>query len=168
MHTDQLLHAGTTELALGSYYEVYRELGYGFLESPYTNSMAVELGLRGATVRREVPTQIIYKGVQVGHYRFDLLVNDKVIVEVKAQTALTAADEIQVLNYLKASNIEVALLLNFGPKPEVKRLVFANSRKHHLEYARDLPRAPRAPCEPAPLRAVLVCSSPREVLSGLI
>jgi len=129
MHTPKLLHAATTDLVLGSYFEVYGDLGYGFLESPYANAMAVELGLRGAQVRREVPARIRYKSVLVGSYRFDLLVNNKVIVEVKAQASLGAADEQQLLNYLKASEYEVGLLLNFGPRQEFKRFVYANHRK---------------------------------------
>ncbi len=131
MPNHKLLHAETTDLALGSYFEVYRDMGYGFLEAPYANAMAVELGLRGAQVRREVPARINYKGVLVGSYRFDLLVNNKVIIEVKAQIALGAADEHQLLNYLKASEFEVGILLDFGPKHEYKRYVYANSRKIH-------------------------------------
>jgi len=129
MPLQRLLHAETTERANDSFYEVYRTLGYGFLESPYANALAVECGLRGCTVRREVPTRIVYKGVVVGTYRFDILLDRKVIVEVKSQKALGSADEHQLLNYLRATDIEVGLLYNFGPKPEHRRYLLTNDRK---------------------------------------
>jgi len=124
-----LLHGDISEKILGSFFQVYGDLGYGFLESPYKNALAIELTSRGLTVSREVPVEIHYRGLPVGSYRFDLLVAQCVLVEVKANNALFEADERQLLNYLRATNIEVGLLLNFGPKPSYKRLVYSNARK---------------------------------------
>ena len=118
-----------THEVIGGFYCVYNDLGYGFLERPYVNALTVELAFRGLKVEREVPFEIIYRGVNVGVYRADLLVESKVIVEVKASKDLSGSDEPQVINYLKASCIEVALLLHFGPKARYRRLVYSNSRK---------------------------------------
>lgn len=118
-----------THEVIGGFYSVYNQLGYGFLEKPYANALAVELDFRGLKVEREVPFEIFYRGVNVGAYRADLLVEERVIVEVKASKDLSGSDEPQVINYLKASPIEVALLLHFGPKARYRRLVYSNSRK---------------------------------------
>ena len=91
--------------------------------------MAVELEFRGLRVRREVPTEVVYRGVSVGRFRLDLVVEEQLIVEVKAARTLVEADERQLLNYLKATKFEVGLLLNFGPEPKFRRLVYANDRK---------------------------------------
>ena len=118
------LHSGElTQKIIGAFYEVYNTLGYGFLEAPYANALDLELRLRGMQVDREVPTDIHYKGHVVGRYRYDMLVNHEVIVEVKAQRALSVADEKQLLNYLKATEIKVGLLMNFGPEAKFVRKV---------------------------------------------
>ena len=124
-----LLHAPITDQILGGCYSLYRALGYGFLETVYKNGLVVELGRRGLVVRREVPVEVFYLGVSIGFYRIDLLVNEKVIVEVKAQHSLTVVDEKQLSNYLKATNLEVGLLFNFGPEPKFERIVYSNDRK---------------------------------------
>ena len=129
MSSGKLLHAEITDPIIGSYHTVYRVHGYGFLETVYANSMAVELARRGLRVKREVPVEISYLGVPVGAYRIDLLVNGKIIVEVKAQKQLTVTDERQLSNYLKATDLEVGLLLNFGPEPNFQRIVYSNARK---------------------------------------
>jgi GxxExxY protein len=124
-----LLHATITEQILGAFFQVYRILGFGFLEAIYANALAVELGRRGLAIRREVPVEVHYEGVSVGTYRFDILVAGVVLIEIKASKALCEADERQLLNYLKASKTEVGLLLNFGPSPTHKRLVYSSVRK---------------------------------------
>lgn len=120
-----MLHKDITEQVLGAYYSVYKEHGYGYLESVYSRSLQVEMQSRGMMVQREVTADVLYKGVNVGVYRADLIVAGKVLLEVKANHALSAADERQVLNYLKSLKLEVALLLNFGPKPEFRRLILS-------------------------------------------
>jgi GxxExxY protein len=124
-----LLYRELTDEIIGGCYTVYRALGHGFVENVYKNALAVELGRRGLIVKREVPVEICYLGVPVGTYRIDLLVNDLIIVETKAQHALTIVDEKQLSNYLKATTLEVGLLFNFGPEPKVNRIVHSNDRK---------------------------------------
>jgi GxxExxY protein len=121
-----VLHEPITNKILGSFFEIYRVRGFGFLENVYTNSLAVELGLRGLEVRREIPVQVHWKGELVGTYRMDLLVENKVLVEVKSCDRLVEAHYRQLLNYLKATGLEVGLLLNFGPDPQFVRRVFTN------------------------------------------
>lgn len=133
MAINTLLQANVTDKIIGSFFEVYRELGYGFLESVYANAMAIELGRRNQAVRREVPVQVYYAGVAVGTFCFDMLVEEVVLVEVKSTEQMSDADERQLLNYLRASSIEVGLLLHFGPEPKYKRLVYSNSRKQRIE-----------------------------------
>jgi GxxExxY protein len=133
-----LLASDVTERIIGAFFEVYRDLGYGFLESVYTNAVAVELGRSGMAVSREAPVEVVYCGVPVGHFRLDMVVENTVIVEVKASKALTDGDERQLLNYLRATDFEVGLLLHFGPTPRFRRLVYANRRKRprRVQYPR--------------------------------
>lgn len=123
-----LLHADITAPILDSFRYLYKEWGYGFLESPYRRGLVIELTLRGLSVQEEVPYDIVHRGVVVGHYRADLVVENRVLVEVKATRALTTADERRLLNYLKASKIEVGLLLHFGPVPKVVRRLLTHDR----------------------------------------
>lgn len=129
-----MLHEPITNSILGAFFEIYRARGYGLLESVYSNSLAVELGIRGLNVRREVPSEVHWKGVSVGAYRIDLLVDGKVLVEVKTVERLADAHSRQMMNYLKATGLEVGLLLNFGPDPQFVRR--ANS-KHSSRSLRD-------------------------------
>lgn len=108
---------------------MYNELGYGFLETVYRGALAVELSSRGRTVQREVATSVWYRGTEVGHYRADLVVDDKVIIETKASEAITDADRKQLLNYLRCTHHEVGLLLHFGPKAAFHRFVYSNALK---------------------------------------
>jgi GxxExxY protein len=124
-----LIHGDVTDDILGSYFGVYHGLGYGFQEPVYSNVLAIELGLRGRKVAREAPAEILWKGHSVGTYRIDLLVDDCVIVEVKSCAKLVVEHERQLMNYLRATNIEVGMLLNFGPEKSYRRLVYSNSRK---------------------------------------
>ena len=122
-------HAELTEAVINVFYHVYNTLGYGFLEKVYRNAMIVELQKRGHQVQQNVEIAIRYEGVVVGEYYAELIVDSLVLLELKAAEKIAPEHEAQILNYLKATNIEVGLILNFGPKPEIKRKVFDNSRK---------------------------------------
>lgn len=103
--------------------------GYGFLEKIYENAMTIEFRREGIPAVAQSPIKVLYKNELVGEYYADILVDDMVIVEIKATRTLALEHEAQLLNYLKATDIEVGLLLNFGPKPQIKRKVFDNNRK---------------------------------------
>ena len=124
-----ILHKELTGSILKLFYEVYNELGYGFLEKVYQNALYNELKNNGFDVESQKQIKVYYKNVEVGEYYADLIVNDKLILELKATEVITEAHEFQLLNYLKSTNIEVGLLLNFGKKPEFCRKVFQNYRK---------------------------------------
>ncbi len=124
-----LKHEELTEQIIRAFYTVYHTLGYGFLEKVYENALAIELRKMGLTAVQQAPITVFYAGTVVGEYYADLLVSDAVIVEIKAARALAAEHEAQLLNYLKATTYEVGLLLNFGPKPEIRRKVYDNERK---------------------------------------
>ena len=124
-----ILHKELTGSILKLFYEVYNELGYGFLEKVYQNALYNELKNNGFDVESQKQIKVYYKNVEVGEYYADLIVNDKVILELKATESITEAHEFQLLNYLKSTNIEVGLLLNFGKKPEFCRKVFQNYKK---------------------------------------
>lgn len=117
-------HHETTRSIIGAAYEVHRELGAGFLEKVYQTALIRELASRGLRARSQAEIAVHYKGQPVGMYYADILVDDKVICEIKATAALTSADEAQLLHYLKATGVKVGLLLNFGSqRVQVKRLV---------------------------------------------
>jgi GxxExxY protein len=122
-------HSDLTEQIIGAFYTVYSSLGYGFLENVYVKALIVELKKRGMNPRDELPIHVYYDGQLIGEYFADLVVNDLVILEIKAAKSLVVEHEAQLLNYLKATPYEVGLLLNFGPKPETKRRSFDNNRK---------------------------------------
>ena len=132
-------HGDVTDLVLKAFYRVYGMLGYGFLEKVYRNSLAVELRRMKLDVVQEPRIEVHYEGEVVGEYYADLLVADAVLVEVKSVPRLLEEHEAQLLNYLKATPYEVGLLLNFGPKPEVRRKVFDNSRKGSLHWLKEQP-----------------------------
>lgn len=114
---------------VGIFYSVYNELGYGFLEGVYEEAPAIGLAEAGLSARQQVATPIWFHGQTIGEYKADIVVNNLVLLELKAAKALDASHEAQILNYLRATDIEVGLLLNFGPKPHFKRFVFENNRK---------------------------------------
>ncbi|HEX9200345.1 MAG TPA: GxxExxY protein [Acidobacteriaceae bacterium] len=122
-------HDDLTQKIIGVFYEVYNELGYGFLETVYREAMRLALIQAALHAAAEVPIQVRFRGELVGIFRADLIVNDTVLIELKACEALAREHESQTLNYLRATNIEVALLMNFGPTPRFKRLVMDNERK---------------------------------------
>jgi len=130
----QAKHKDITELIIKAFYTVYNTLGYGFLEKVYENAMVIELRKLGLSVVPQAPITVYYDDQPVGDYNTDLLVEDAVIVELKATRALASENEAQLLNYLKATVYEVGLLLNFGLKPQVKRKVYDNERKGDLSW----------------------------------
>jgi GxxExxY protein len=111
------------------FYSVYNELGRGFLEATYEEALIICLREAGLSVAQQVATPIWFHGHKIGEYKADLVVENSVLIELKAARALDPAHEAQVLHYLRATDLEVALLLNFGPKPSFRRLVFDNERK---------------------------------------
>jgi GxxExxY protein len=122
-------HKELTDKIIKIFYRVYSKLGYGFLEKIYESAIAIELENENISAVRQAPIQVFYDQKLIGEYFADILVENKVIVEIKASRQLVEENEAQLLNYLKATKMEVGLLLNFGPKPEVKRKAFDNARK---------------------------------------
>jgi len=131
MNADQrrFKHENVTHRIIGAFFDVYNELGYGFLESVYQEAMAIALESGGLRVDQEFGLQARFRGQVVGVFKADLLINGCVIVELKALKELNSTHEAQALNYLRAGVVEVALLLNFGPQPQIRRLAFSNDRK---------------------------------------
>ncbi len=122
-------HKELTEDIIKIFYKVYNTLGYGFLEKIYENSMMIEFRKAGISAESQSPIKVIYEGEIVGEHAADIIVDNKVIIELKAAKKIAVDHHAQLLNYLKATDIEVGLLLNFGPKPEISRKVFDNFRK---------------------------------------
>jgi GxxExxY protein len=133
----KLLHSELTETILGVYYDVYNEIGHGFLESVYNNCMFLALAKVGMSVRREAPVPVYFRGQDVGQFKADLVIDNSVLIELKAVQNLDRSHEAQVMNYLRATELEVGLLLNFGsPRPQFRRIVFENSNKKIRVYPR--------------------------------
>ena len=124
-------HNEITNKIIGAFYTVYNSLGYGFLEKVYQNALAIELQKSGLQVTTQFPANVYYDGQIVGAYFADLLVEEQVIVELKAARNLLPEHEAQLLNYLNATRCEVGLLPNFGIKPQVRRKIFDNDRKRY-------------------------------------
>ena len=114
---------------VGVFYAVYNELGHGFLEAVYEEALSIALNDAGLPAKRQVPTPIWFRGRSIGEYKSDLVVSSAVLIELKAARAIDPSHHAQILNYLRATDFEVGLLLNFSPKPQFKRFVFENSRK---------------------------------------
>ncbi|MDQ7815592.1 MAG: GxxExxY protein [Melioribacteraceae bacterium] len=127
---EKLLHHDLTEKIIHAFYTVYNTLGYGFLEKVYEKAMCIELKRMDLNVEAQKNIRVNYTGYEVGDYFADLVVNDLIILELKAAESLCEEHEAQLINYLKATNIEVGLLLNFGKKPEFKRKIFMNQNKN--------------------------------------
>lgn len=128
--SNNYVHSEITSLIIKAYYNVYNKLGYGFLEKVYENAMLIELRKLGLFCKSQVQIKVFYDEEEVGFYIADILVNDFVIIEVKAAECLCEEHEAQLINYLKATNIEVGLLLNFGKEAELKRKVFSSEYKN--------------------------------------
>jgi GxxExxY protein len=126
------LHKSLSDSILKAYYEVYNELGYGFLEKVYQNAMFFELKAQGFKVEVQKQIKVYYKSQLVGDYFTDIIVDDLIILELKACECLMDEHQAQTLNYLKATNVEIGLLLNFGATPEFKRFIYTNDRKKLL------------------------------------
>jgi len=124
-----LLHKEITEKIIKCYYKVYNTLGYGFLEKIYENAFALELQQNGLDVKCQFPIKVYYENKIVGEYYADIVVNNLIIIELKASTCLLEEHECQLINYLRATEIELGLLLNFGKEAEYKRKIFMNKYK---------------------------------------
>jgi len=122
-------YSDLTKKIIGCFYNVYHSLGYGFLEKVYENSLTLELKQNGLFTVQQILIKVSYKEQPVGDYFADLVVENKIILELKAQEVLVTENEAQLLNYLKATEYEIGLLLNFGKKPEIKRRIFSNDLK---------------------------------------
>mgnify|MGYP006212403437 CR=1 FL=1 len=130
--SEQFRHSKLTEGIIGTFYEVYNELGPGFLESVYEKSLAIALRSKGFDVFQQIAVPVHFRGNLVGDFSADLLVNGQVILELKTARSIDQAHIAQLLNYLRATDIEVGLLLNFGARPEFKRVAFGNDRKRPI------------------------------------
>ena len=128
-----LKHEELTAKILSVFYKVYNELGHGFLESVYEAALALALEEAGFAVKKQVPITVWFHHQPLGTFFADILVNETVLLELKAVRALESSHEAQLLNYLRATDIEVGLLLNFGPRPEFKRHLFENTKKKHFQ-----------------------------------
>jgi GxxExxY protein len=131
-------HEQLTERVIAAFYQVYNTLGWGFLEKVYHNALLHELGKRGLRVETKVKFDVYYDGIHVGEYFADIVVEGLVILELKAVETLAPEHEAQLVNYLKASSVDVGLLLNFGPKPVFRRKVYETAR---LKSTSPLPTA---------------------------
>lgn len=123
------LYSDITEQIIKIFYKVYNTLGYGFLEKVYENAMFYELDKNGFFSEKQKRLDVFYEDQKVGVYFPDIIVDGKIIIELKASETLAEANEFQLINYLKATDIELGLLLNFGKTPEIKRKIFLNENK---------------------------------------
>lgn len=122
-------HKEMTAEIINSFYKVFNTLRYGFLEKVYENALSIELKKKGFTCEKQKPITVFYDNEIVGEYYADLLINNEIIIELKACETLMLEHEIQIVNYLKATKMEVGLLLNFGKTPEIKRKIYSNEFK---------------------------------------
>ncbi len=129
MENENFKHSELTEQIINAFYKVYNTLGFGFLEKVYENAMSIELRNAGLKHRKQYPVDVYYDDEEVGSYYADIIVEDKVIIELKAAKTLSEKHEAQLINYLRATDMEVGLLLNFGKEPQLKRKVFSNEYK---------------------------------------
>ena len=127
-----MFYEDTTETILKAFYRVYNLLGHGFLEKVYQNALVLELKQQGLDIGEEKRVQVFYCGKVVGDYFADIVVNDLIILELKAAEILKAEHLAQLVNYLKATDKELGLLLNFGKSPDFKRILFTNDKKTSL------------------------------------
>jgi GxxExxY protein len=121
-----LQHEAITDLIIKAFYNVHNTLGYGFLEKVYENAMMIELKKLGLKAQKQIPINVFYDEELVGDYFADIVVENKIIIELKSAESLREEHECQLINYLKATEIEIELLFNFGKKPQFKRKIFSN------------------------------------------
>lgn len=124
-----MINQEKTSAILKCFYKVYNKLGFGFLEKVYENALYYELINSGLTCKKQFPITVYYEGISVGDYYADIVVDDSIIIELKAVETLIEEHDHQLINYLKATKIEVGLLLNFGTSPQFRRKVYSNERK---------------------------------------
>jgi GxxExxY protein len=124
-----MLHEEITDQIIKAYFKVYNTLGFGFLENVYENALTIEMEAMGLSCEKQRKIKVHYESHLVGIYYADVCVNDKVILELKATERLSLAHEAQLINYLKATDVEIGLLLNFGKQAEFKRKIFTNQFK---------------------------------------
>lgn len=129
--TSNFAHSDLTHRIIGCYFQVYNRLGWGFLEKVYGNAFVHEFNAQGISWRRQCPVRVFYKSSEIGFYIADFVIEESVIVEIKAAESLCQQHEAQLTNYLRATAFEVGLLLNFGKAAEWKRKVFSNTLKQH-------------------------------------
>jgi GxxExxY protein len=129
MESPSLKHAELTEKIIGIFYDVYNELGYGFLECIYEESLLIALRATGLEVQNQVPVPVWFRQHKVGEFRADVLVENAVMLELKSARILDASHEAQLLHYLRSTEVEIGLVLNFGLRPQFRRLLFDNERK---------------------------------------
>lgn len=127
---DNYKHSDITALIIKAFYNVYNQLGHGFLEKVYENALLIELRKLGLVCIAQHPVEVFYDNTKVGFYIADIIVNDSVIIEAKAGEGICEEHEAQLTNYLRATDIEVGILLNFGKKAEFKRKVFSSEYKN--------------------------------------
>jgi len=142
MATGELLAERLTHSVIGAFYEVYNNLGCGFVEYLYLAALERELAARGHIVAREYTVHIRYKGTELGTQRIDMIVDERLVVEAKSNEVLHKSASRQVYNYLRATNLEVGLLLHFGPEPNFLRLICRNKPSN----------PPHPPNSPHPLK----------------
>lgn len=148
---DGLFERELTNRVVGAFYHVYNSLGYGFLESVYRTALARELTKRGFHVATEVPAEVTYDGEVVGVFTADILVESRVVLALTASRTMGLADEMQVLNYLRATDLELGMLLHFGPRPVVRRFISTNGAARGAD-SRTLPPSATFASGPAPGR----------------
>ena len=130
-----MLYKEKTENIIKAFYTVYNKLGYGFLEKVYENALIIELRSMGFNCKNQFPIKVFYKEEQVGKYYADIIVDDEIILELKAMENLCEEHEYQLINYLKATEIELGLLFNFGKRPEFRRKIFMNDNLKDTDNA---------------------------------
>ena len=130
-------HSDLTGKILGAFFQIHKEMGFGFSEKVYESALEVLLQEIGLTPARQREILVYYHGRVVGEYKADMIVNGVVLLEIKSVEKLIDAHDAQLLNYLKSTEIEVGLLLNFGRQAEFHRKIYDNSRKGSLTWAKN-------------------------------
>jgi GxxExxY protein len=150
-----LIHERLTHSVIGAFFEVYLTLGYGFLEHVYVASLTRELRTRRHDIGREVSVPVLYKGEEIARQRLDMIVDQQLVVEVKSTRTLHEGSVRQVENYLRATKLELGLLLHFGPQPKFYRVISSNQTPRSPTNSRPrVPHVPRAPRPPETLKPV--------------
>ena len=123
LNMDTYAHKDLTEIIIACAYKVHNTLGTGFLEKVYENALKFELEKKGFNVQQQKSITVYYEDIIAGEYYADLFINDKIIIELKVANAIDKAHEIQLINYLKATNLKLGLIINFGSRVNIKRII---------------------------------------------